>query len=163
MTTYSAQTDKSALALLGKRMAAFRIRSNWTQAQLAEQAGVSKGTVEHIERGDSVQVLNLIKVLRVCGMLETFLAIFPDDSPSPMQILRMGEVKARKRVRNPRSANNSLGTSAPRGTGATNANANSVAENSAKYAVGGVVSSTKGKTSAAKNKRKTPWVWGEDR
>lgn len=169
MATYSAQTDKSALALLGRRMAAFRIRSNWTQAQLAEQAGVSKGTVEHIERGDSVQVLNLIKVLRVCGMLEAFLAIFPDDSPSPMQILRMGEVKARKRVRNPHSANNprgtnnSLGTSAMRSTGATNANANSVAENSADYVAGDVVSSTKGKTSAAKTKRKTPWVWGEDK
>ena len=151
MATYSAQTDKSALALLGRRMAAFRIRCNWTQAQLAEQAGVSKGTVEHIERGDSVQVLNLIKVLRVYGMLDAFLAIFPDDSPSPMQILRMGEVKARKRVRN------------PRGTGATNANANSIAENSAEYVAGGVVSSTKGKTSAAKTKRKTPWVWGEDK
>ncbi|MDY6263469.1 MAG: helix-turn-helix transcriptional regulator [Fibrobacter sp.] len=169
MATYSAQTDKSALALLGRRMAAFRIRSNWTQAQLAEQAGVSKGTVEHIERGDSVQVLNLIKVLRVCGMLETFLAIFPDDSPSPMQILRMGEVKARKRVRNPhsannpRSANNSLGTSAPRGTGATNVNANSVAENSAEYVAGSAAPNAKGKTSAAKTKRKTPWVWGEDK
>lgn len=151
MATYSAQTDKSALALLGRRMAAFRIRCNWTQAQLAEQAGVSKGTVEHIERGDSVQVLNLIKVLRVYGMLDAFLAIFPDDSPSPMQILRMGEVKARKRVRN------------PRGTGSTNANANSIAENSAEYVAGGVVSSTKGKTSAAKTKRKTPWVWGEDK
>lgn len=172
MATYSAQTDKSALALLGRRMAAFRIRSNWTQAQLAEQAGVSKGTVEHIERGDSVQVLNLIKVLRVCGMLEAFLAIFPDDSPSPMQILRMGEVKARKRVRNPRSANNPLGTNAPRGTGTTNAprntgattaSANSVAENSADYVAGGATSTTKGKTSAAKTKRKTPWVWGEDK
>ena len=163
MATYSAQTDKSALDLLGRRMAAFRIRSNWTQAQLAEQAGVSKGTVEHIERGDSVQVLNLIKVLRVCGMLETFLAIFPDDSPSPMQILRMGEVKARKRVRNPRGTNNSLGTSAMRSTGATNANANSVAENSTEYVADDAVSSTKGKTSAAKTKRKTPWVWGEDK
>ena len=79
MATYSAQTDESALALLGRRMAAFRIRCNWTQAQLAEQAGVSKGTIERIERGDSVQVINLIKVLRVCGMLETFLAVFPDD------------------------------------------------------------------------------------
>lgn len=163
MATYSAQTDKSALALLGRRMAAFRIRSNWTQAQLAEQAGVSKGTVEHIERGDSVQVLNLIKVLRVCGMLEAFLAIFPDDSPSPMQILRMGEVKARKRVRNPRGTSTMRSANNPRGTGATNASANSVAENSADYAVGGATSTTKGKTSAAKTKRKTPWVWGEDR
>ena len=157
MATYSAQTDKSALALLGRRMAAFRIRCNWTQAQLAEQAGVSKGTVEHIERGDSVQVLNLIKILRVYGMLDAFLAIFPDDSPSPMQILRMGEVKARKRARNPRSTN------APRGTGSTNANANSIAENSAEYVAGGAAPNAKGKTSAAKTKRKTPWVWGEDK
>lgn len=157
MATYSAQTDKSALALLGRRMAAFRIRCNWTQAQLAEQAGVSKGTVEHIERGDSVQVLNLIKVLRVYGMLDAFLAIFPDDSPSPIQILRMGEVKARKRARNPRSTN------APRGTGSTNANANSIAENSAEYVAGGAAPNAKGKTSAAKTKRKTPWVWGEDK
>ncbi len=163
MATYSAQTDKSALALLGRRMAAFLIRSNWTQAQLAEQAGVSKGTVEHIERGDSVQVLNLIKVLRVCGMLEAFLAIFPDDSPSPMQILRMGEVKARKRVRNPRGTSTMRSANNPRNTGATTASANSVAENSAEYVAGGVVSSTKGKTSAAKTKRKTPWVWGEDK
>ena len=108
MATYSAQTAESALALLGRRMAAFRIRSNWTQAQLAEQAGVSKGTVERIERGDSVQVLNLVKVLRVCGMLETFLAIFPDDAPSPMQILQMGKVQARKRVRNPRNSVNAV-------------------------------------------------------
>ena len=114
MATYSAQTDKSALALLGRRMAAFRIRCNWTQAQLAEQAGVSKGTVEHIERGDSVQVLNLIKVLRVCGMLEAFLAVFPDDSPSPMQILRMGKVKARKRVRNPRGTS-TMRSASPKG------------------------------------------------
>lgn len=163
MATYSAQTDKSALALLGRRMAAFRIRSNWTQAQLAEQAGVSKGTVEHIERGDSVQVLNLIKVLRVCGMLETFLAIFPDDSPSPMQILRMGEVKARKRVRNPRGTSAMRSTKNPHSTGATNASANSIAERSAKYAAGGATSTTTGETPAAKPKRKTPWVWGEDK
>ena len=110
MATYSAQTDESALALLGRRLATFRIRSNWTQAQLAEQAGVSKGTVERIERGDSVQVLNLVKILRVCGMLEAFLAIFPDASPSPMQILQMGKAKTRKRVRNTHNAHEDANT-----------------------------------------------------
>lgn len=98
---YSAQTDESALALLGKRMAAFRVRNNWTQAKLAQMAGVSKGTVERIERGDSVQILNLVKVLRACGMLESFLGIFPDDSPSPMQILQMGKIKPRQRAGSP--------------------------------------------------------------
>jgi len=101
MAMYSAQTDESALALFGKRMAAFRIRNNWTQAKFAQISGVSKGTIERIERGDSVQVLNLVKVLRASGMLDTFLGIFPDDAPSPMQILQMGKVKTRRRASSP--------------------------------------------------------------
>ena len=54
-------------------MAAFRIRCNWTQAQLAEQAGVSKGTVEHIERGDSGTRLE--SILRICEALN----VTPND------------------------------------------------------------------------------------
>lgn len=136
MAIYKAQTDESALALLGKRMAAFRIRNNWTQAQLAQISGVSKGTVERIERGDSVQALNLVKVLRACNMLETFLSIFPDDSPSPMQLLQMGQIKNRQRASSPHKKSTSE---------------NSVADNSAQY------SATE---SPAKNK---PWVWDEDK
>lgn len=104
MAMHSAQTDESALALLGKRLAAFRIRNNWTQVKFAQISGVSKCTIERIERGDSVQVLNLIKVLRACNMLDAFLGIFPDDAPSPMQILQMGEVKTRRRASSPRKS-----------------------------------------------------------
>ena len=96
----SAQTDEAALALFGKRLASFRIRNDWTQADLAQKAGVGKGTVERIERGQSVQILNLVKVLRACGYLDAFLTMFPDDSPSPMQLLYMGKFKTRRRVRN---------------------------------------------------------------
>jgi len=138
MNAYSAQTDESALTLLGKRLAAFRIRNNWTQAQLAEQSGVSKGTVERIERGDSVQVVNFIKVLRACGMLESFLSIFPDDSPSPMQLLLMGKVKSRKRVRTPLKSTNAAGF---------------LADNAAEYNT----------DNQASDAPKTPWVWDEDK
>jgi transcriptional regulator with XRE-family HTH domain len=138
MNTYSAQTDESALTLLGKRLAAFRIRNNWTQAQLAEQSGVSKGTVERIERGDSVQVVNFIKVLRACGMLENFLSIFPDDSPSPMQLLYMGKIKSRRRVRSPHKNTNT---------------ANILADNAAEYNA----------DKPANDTSKTPWVWDEDK
>ena len=134
MATYSAQTDESALALLGKRMAAFRIRNNWTQAQLAQLSGVSKGTVERIERGDSVQVLNLVKVLRACNMLESFLSIFPDDSPSPMQLLQMGQIKNRQRASSHHKKIISAGF---------------VADNTVQYS-----------TAEKPNK---PWVWDEDK
>ncbi len=137
MVTYSAQTDESALVLLGKRLAAFRIRNNWTQADLAQMAGVGKGTVERIERGESVQVLNLVKVLRACGTLNTFLSIFPDDSPSPMQLLYMGKIKTRRRARSGKNAS------------ASNIFA---ADNNERY-------------SAANDnqKPKTTWVWDEDK
>ena len=71
MATYSAQTDKSALALLGRRMAAFRIRSNWTQAQLAEALGVERATVTMWELGNSwpsVRVMPQIADLLVCSI-----------------------------------------------------------------------------------------------
>lgn len=136
MTTYSAQTDESALALIGKRLAAFRIRNNWTQAQLAEQSGVSKGTIERIERGDSVQIVNFIKVLRACGMLESFLSVFPNDLPSPMQLLYMGKIKNRKRASTPRKNTASI-----------------LKENSAEYNAGNQTNGTP----------QTPWVWDEDK
>ena len=136
MATYSAQTDESALALLGKRMAAFRIRNNWTQAQLAQISGVSKGTIERIERGDSVQVLNLIKVLRACNMLESFLSIFPDDSPSPMQLLHMGKINNRKRASTPHKKETY---------------ADSVADNSVQY------------SAVETPAKKKNWVWDEDK
>jgi len=136
MAMYSAQTDESTLALLGKRMAAFRVRNNWTQAKLAQMAGVSKGTVERIERGDSVQILNLVKVLRACDMLDTFLGIFPDDSPSPMQILQMGKIKPRQRAGSPHKKNSG---------------ANVIFDTGANY-------------SATPNSgKKKPWVWEEDK
>ncbi len=139
---YSAQTDESALALLGRRLAAFRVRNNWTQADLAKKAGVGKGTVERIERGESVQVLNLVKVLRACGNLDVFLSIFPAETPSPMQFLYMGKMKTRRRAR-------TLGKKF-RGDKV-------VADNFAEYAALGDVSD--GDTHG----RKAAWVWDEDK
>lgn len=136
MAMYSAQTDESTLALLGKRMAAFRVRNNWTQAKLAQMAGVSKGTVERIERGDSVQILNLVKVLRACDMLDTFLGIFPDDSPSPMQILQMGKIKPRQRAGSPHKKTSDQ---------------NIISDTIANY------------SSTPNSGKKKPWVWEEDK
>ena len=141
MAIYSAQTDESALAIFGKRLAAFRVRNNWTQADLAQKAGVGKGTVERIERGESVQVLNLVKVLRVCGALDVFLNIFPDDSPSPMQLLYMGKMKTRRRART---------------SGKKADNINFASDGSADYsAAEGALENAQG--------RKKEWVWDEDK
>ena len=46
-------TDAAVLQELGARLHRRRIDANLTQAQLAEEAGVSKRTVERIEAGRS--------------------------------------------------------------------------------------------------------------
>ncbi|MEQ1641960.1 MAG: helix-turn-helix transcriptional regulator, partial [Pyrinomonadaceae bacterium] len=57
-------TDQALLKEIGERIAGVRLNKNFTQADLAEQAGVSKRTVERLEAGESVQITSLIRLLR---------------------------------------------------------------------------------------------------
>lgn len=81
-------TDDAVLAELGGRLARLRLDSGLTQAQLAEQAGLSKRTLERLEAGQSSQLLSLIRVLRVLGRLGGLEALLPDTGPGPMALLR---------------------------------------------------------------------------
>ena len=98
MIAYNSMTDSAVLKAFGKRVAEYRIRGNVTQADFAQSAGVSKSTVEKIEKGLSVQSLNLIKVIRACGALDAFIGVLPESTPSPMELLYLSKSKP-KRVR----------------------------------------------------------------
>jgi len=78
-----------SLAQLGSKLAALRVARNLTQAELAEQAGVSKRTVERLEAGATATQLSTF--LRVCGVLglEGRLAqLVPEPVDSPVAQLR---------------------------------------------------------------------------
>ncbi|MDH3977954.1 MAG: helix-turn-helix domain-containing protein [Gammaproteobacteria bacterium] len=90
-------TDQAILNEWGTRLAKARLDRQLTQAQLAEQAGVSKRTVERIEAGTSAQLSSLIRVLRVLGLLTNLEQAIPDVGPRPIDLLeRKG--KQRKRA-----------------------------------------------------------------
>ena len=56
-------TDAAVLTEIGRRLARVRLEKNLTQVQLAEQAGVSKSTVQRLESGDvSPQLSGFIRV-----------------------------------------------------------------------------------------------------
>lgn len=58
---------------LGGHLSSWRKLRQLTQAQLADRAGVSRGVVSRLERGDGgVSVENLLRVLRSLGLLELF-------------------------------------------------------------------------------------------
>lgn len=86
--TREVMTDAAVLKELGGRLSRLRLQRNLTQAQLAREAGVSKRTVVRLENGESSQVTNLIRVIRVLGLLGNLDAFVPPPLPSPIEQLR---------------------------------------------------------------------------
>ncbi|MEO8054908.1 MAG: helix-turn-helix domain-containing protein [Acidobacteriota bacterium] len=90
-------TDAAVLRELGGRFAQLRLERNLTQAQLAEQAGVSKRTVERLESGSvATQLSGFIRVCRVLDLVERFDLLVPEPVPSPVEQLKL---RGRKRQR----------------------------------------------------------------
>ena len=97
MTGNGDMTDAAVLAELGARLSRLRLQRNLTQAQLAQEAGVSKRTVIRLESGESVQVTNLIRVIRALGLLGNLDAFVPPPLPSPVEQMR-SRTKERRRA-----------------------------------------------------------------
>jgi transcriptional regulator with XRE-family HTH domain len=89
--------DKAILNEIGARISQHRINRQLSQARLAEQAGVSKRTVERIESGGSAQMSSMIRVFRVLDLLPGLDAMIPETGPRPMDILKL-EGKKRQRA-----------------------------------------------------------------
>lgn len=79
--------DEEILKELGSRIKAERIRQNLTQEQLAINSGVGKRTVERAESGESIQFLNLLKLLRTLHQLSAVDLLLPSAEMTPMQYL----------------------------------------------------------------------------
>jgi transcriptional regulator with XRE-family HTH domain len=90
-------TDEAILRELGARIERTRLERNLTQARLAEEAGISKRTLERIESGGVGA--NLSAFLRVCrafDVVERLEALLPEVTVSPMTQLKL---QGRKRQR----------------------------------------------------------------
>lgn len=80
-------SDDAVMAEWGQRLQRHRLDRNVTQAQLAEEAGVSTPTVQRLEAGSSVQLGSLLRVLRALGLLDQAEALVPPPGVRPMQLL----------------------------------------------------------------------------
>ena len=81
--------DKAVLIEIGRRLERCRLDHQLTQAVLAEQAGVSKRTVERMEAGASVQLATIIRILRVLHLLEGMEGVIPEVGVRPMDLLQL--------------------------------------------------------------------------
>ncbi len=90
-------TDEAVLRELGGRLASARIEHGLTQAALAEQAGVSKRTVERLESGEvATQLSGFLRVCRAIGLLERLELLLPEPAPGPMAQLKQQSRKRRR-------------------------------------------------------------------
>lgn len=91
-------TDEYILEELGKRLSHARLQRNLTQAALAEEAGISKRTVERLESGEvSARLSAFLRVCRVLGLIDAVEAMIPPANPTPMDELRWKR-RVRKRA-----------------------------------------------------------------
>ena len=70
MKIHSHHNDENILTELGERLELTRIEKGFTQAELANNSGVSKRTIERIEAGKSAQLSSLIRILRALNLLD---------------------------------------------------------------------------------------------
>lgn len=90
-------SDSAVLAELGRRLAQYRLNQNLTQEALAREAGISLRTLNRMECGEPSQSSNLLRVLRVLGLLDNLEALVPSPSVSPIQQMKL-KGKVRKRA-----------------------------------------------------------------
>lgn len=103
MNNIQTMTDDAVLEEFGRRLGRRRLDLQLTQAKLAEQAGVSKRTVERMEAGAGAQTLSLIRILRVLDLLKGLDLLIPETGPRPMDLLKL-KGKERKRASSSRAA-----------------------------------------------------------
>jgi transcriptional regulator with XRE-family HTH domain len=92
-------SDEALLHEIGQRIARLRLERNLSQAQLAEQAGISKRTLERLEAGAAATQLSLfLRVLRQLDLLERLELLLPEPQPSPLALLEQQQQATRKRA-----------------------------------------------------------------
>jgi transcriptional regulator with XRE-family HTH domain len=90
--------DAAQLDQIGSRLADLRLARNLTQAEVAEQAGVSKRTVERLESGaTATQLSTFLRVCRVLGLQDRLELLLPKPVASPVAQLKQ-QRQTRKRA-----------------------------------------------------------------
>ena len=90
-------TDKAILTEIGARIARRRLDFQLTQADLAEQAGISKRTLERVEAGLTAQMTTIVRVFRVLKLLPALDLVIPGIGPRPLEVVK-NKGKIRQRV-----------------------------------------------------------------
>ena len=82
---YEVANSKSVALSLGEQIKHIRLSRNITQAQLAEEAGVTALTLSRLEQGLGTTLDTFIRVMMALGLAQNLDGLLPDPSIRPME------------------------------------------------------------------------------
>ena len=92
MKISSTVPEATILKELAQRLSKIRKAQGYTQADLAQEAGIGIATIRRIEGGQDGQLATWIKILKTLERTEALDALLPEHFESPM-----AQAKAKKR------------------------------------------------------------------
>lgn len=88
-------SSQAIAAELGRRFNELRLAQDLTQVQLAERAGVSRGTVVRLTEGRGVSLDSFIRVMQALNLTGHLAALLPDPTVRPVEEVRHGGQRQR--------------------------------------------------------------------
>ena len=82
---FSVASPRQIAIQLGERLAEIRLSLNQTQAQVSDEAGVSRGALVRLENGQGVSLDTLIRVMTALNLQEHLANLLPNPSIRPLE------------------------------------------------------------------------------
>jgi putative transcriptional regulator len=101
---FSIATSEQIEGSLCMQLLNIRLARNITQAQLAKESGISRRTIERLEKGQGVSLDTFIRVLIALRLQNNLRTLLPDPTVRPIERVNTGGAE-RKRAR-PIQSNN---------------------------------------------------------
>ncbi len=89
-------SDNALSGTIGAFIKHHRLKQNKTQQQVSSAAGISRSTLSLLERGETVTVSTLIRVLRVLDLLYVLDAFQFTTQISPIELARLEREKRQR-------------------------------------------------------------------
>lgn len=86
---FSTASSEAIIAVLCRRLEEIRLSRNVSQAELAEQAGVSRSTMTRIADGKAVSLDSFVRVMQALRLTDHLAALLPDPTIRPVDRVQL--------------------------------------------------------------------------
>ena len=98
-TQWLSMSDRAIIEKLGAFIKNERLSQNKTQTEIARHAGINRWTIVQAEKGEPVNLMSLVQILRALNRLDVFNNFKFEKQISPLALAK-AEKEQRQRARN---------------------------------------------------------------